>query len=150
MTPTGRFTDIREAAPFMGGLGHLATCAPSITLIPVAIEYLFWNERYPEILIEFGPLLRSEDLPSEKAARLQLLEKQLSDTQASLALKAISRNPDAFTTLVAGRSGIGGLYDGLRRMVSFFTGATFQGRHQLDKTIAAERNAAEQEGKQTP
>ena len=116
----------------------------------MAIEYLFWNERYPEILIEFGTLLRSEDLPSEKAARLQWLEKHLADTQASLALKAISRNPDAFTTLVAGRSGIGGLYDGLRRMVAFFTGATFHGRHQLDKTSAAERHAAEQEGKQAP
>ena len=54
ITPGGRFTDIRTRTGFEPGLAHVAAAVSGVTLLPVAIEYAFWEERTPEALIEFG------------------------------------------------------------------------------------------------
>ena len=130
LTPTGRFTDIRDRAPFMGGLGHITKAEPLVSVLPVAVEYTFWNERYPELLIEFGPVLYTDTLPLDKAERSLMLEEALTRVQASLAQKAIKRSPEGFTTIALGQSGVGGMYDWLRRATAFLTGRTFQSRHE--------------------
>ena len=129
LTPTGRFTDVRDRAPFMGGLGHISKANPVVSVLPVAVEYTFWNERYPELLIEFGPVLSTTSLPLDKAERSLMLEESLTRVQVSLAQKAINRSPEGFTTIALGQSGIGGMYDWLRRVTAFLTGRTFQSRH---------------------
>lgn len=135
LTPTGRFTDVRERAPFMGGLGHLSMSPSAISLLPVAVEYTFWNERRPELLIEFGDVIDSTELPSDKLARTSRLEEELDRVQTSLAEKAVERDPHRFTTVVTGAAGVGGWYDGYRRMFAWMSGSPFQSRHEFEPAM---------------
>ena len=36
------------------GLAHLARRVPGATIVPLALEYPFWDERTPEALCRFG------------------------------------------------------------------------------------------------
>ena len=52
LTPQGRFMDVRERPlRLQSGLGALATQSQSTLFIPLAIEYAFWTEPRPEILV---------------------------------------------------------------------------------------------------
>ena len=93
LTPTGRFTDVRQAAPFMQGLGHLVDQHTAVTLLPMAIEYTFWNERSPELLVEFAAPIDCTVLPSERELRTRKLEECLAQTQASLAATGDCQRP---------------------------------------------------------
>ena len=54
LTPQGRFMDVRERPlRLKDGLGALATREPSAAFIPLAIEFAFWTESRPEILVSF-------------------------------------------------------------------------------------------------
>ena len=57
ITPQGRFVDPRERPlGFKPGMAALATkVREGCTAQPIAIEYVFWNERLPEVLLHFGP-----------------------------------------------------------------------------------------------
>lgn len=129
VTPAGRFTDVRERVDFQPGLSHLITTEFSGTAIPLAIEYAFWNERQPELLIEFGQPLNTAGLPADRRARNTILEAELHALQDSLAARAIRRSESEFETLCLGRAGVGGLYDATRRMVSWSRGKRFEQRH---------------------
>lgn len=129
ITPAGRFSDVRESASFQQGLGHLLHGGFSGTAIPMAVEYTFWNERYPEMLIEFGEPILENVLPNEKSEVTEFLEKRLFETQHSLAEKAIARNPAAFETLSVGNAGIGGVYGWFQRTTAIFTGRKHRQRH---------------------
>jgi len=62
MTPQGRFADVREPRlDFEAGLGHLFRKSSGVVFLPLAVEYTFWEEQHPEVLIRFGePLLADE------------------------------------------------------------------------------------------
>jgi hypothetical protein len=46
-----------------------------------------------------------------------------------LARDAMTRDPARFATIIRGKSRVGGMFDRLRRMASFFTGNQFDPRH---------------------
>ena len=51
----GRFADTRERPlNLRPGLAHLVDIEPDICFLPLALEYTFWNEKQPEMLIRFG------------------------------------------------------------------------------------------------
>ena len=55
ITPEGRFTDPRERpVTLRPGIGHLASRLRTGVFLPLALEYSFWEERYPEALAHFG------------------------------------------------------------------------------------------------
>ena len=55
LTPQGRFADPREfPLAFKPGLAALAQRVPQATLLPMAVEYTFWDERLPEALVYIG------------------------------------------------------------------------------------------------
>jgi len=137
LTPAGKFHDIRQPASFMNGLSHLVDSEFSGTALPMAIEYTFWNERSPELLVRFGSPVACPALSDERVARTLELEQALAKTQASLAELAIARDPAAFTTLATGRAGVGGLYDYWRRMIASLRGQKFQDRHCSDPVVPA-------------
>ena len=137
LTPAGRFHDIRQSAPFMNGLSHLVDSEFSGTALPMAIEYTFWNERSPELLVHFGSPVVCSALSAERETRTLELEQALAGTQALLTDLAIARNPVAFTTLSVGRSGVGGLYDLWRRLAAGIRGQKFQDRHQNEPVLPA-------------
>ena len=67
MTPSGRFTDPRTRIKFQPGLSHLACSSPSVSLVPLALEYPFWEERTPEALIEFGEVISTDAKEQSKS-----------------------------------------------------------------------------------
>ena len=124
ITPQGRFSDPREAPlRFKPGLGTLATRTPEVTLLPLAIEYTFWDERLPETLLCFGQPIRIVPGVSTEAATQQL-ELALEDAMRELKTAAIARDARAFRVLLSGGRGSGGWYGLGRRVRALVTGKT--------------------------
>ncbi|MBC8095212.1 MAG: lysophospholipid acyltransferase family protein [Akkermansiaceae bacterium] len=133
ITPQGRFADPRERPPqFAPGLGHLAARVPGAMFVPLAIEYVFWEERLPEILIRFGrPLEIHSDHQSPAAAKFwtRLFEKILAETQNLLAVEAQRRDPTDFRVVLRGGAGQGGIYDCWRSIKATLRGEKFRREH---------------------
>ncbi|WP_217897042.1 lysophospholipid acyltransferase family protein [Granulicella rosea] len=109
VTPQGRFADPRQRPlDFKPGLAALAAKVEGgCTLLPLAIEYPFWDERLPETLLHFGEPVHVA--PGEQDIQLKL-ESALLVAMDELKTVAIARDPRAFTTLRQGSAGAGGFY----------------------------------------
>lgn len=131
VTAQGRFTDVRERPlSLRSGVGHLAARLDRGYVVPVAIEYAFWNEPSPEALLRIGePLSIADHQGSGGKEWTQLIEDGLTDTLDGLNAEAMSRDPEKFTTLLEGSSGIGGFYDVWRRMKAWIRGERFDPSH---------------------
>jgi 1-acyl-sn-glycerol-3-phosphate acyltransferase len=133
ITPQGRFADARERPPeFKSGLGHLAARVPRALFIPMAVEYVFWEERLPEILIRFGEPVRVtswHQTAFSPAYWTALLQDKLAETQDALALETQRRSPDDFQRVIHGGAGQGGVYDLWRWLKAKYRGETFQKEH---------------------
>jgi len=127
----GRFADVRERPlGLRAGVGRLAELAPDAQFVPLAVEYAFWNERGAEALAAFGaPIDGRELLALPRADRLARLESALTATMDRLAGDAITRDPARFMAVVEGTPGIGGLYDGWRRLRALLQGRRFDPAH---------------------
>ncbi len=123
LTPEGRFSDPRDLdQPLAPGLAHLCSKADQGIIVPLALEYPFWDERLPECLLCFGPPLniaahRGEDKPAWSAR----LAHRLRETQRRLAEHVIARDCSPFQLLLRGHGGAGGGYDWMRRMRALLT-----------------------------
>ena len=120
ITPQGRFADPREALKFKPGLGALAVREPEVTLLPLAIEYTFWDERLPETLLRFGEPVRLSAGIDAEAATMEL-EAALAATMKELQAAALARDARAFTVLLTGKRGTGGVYALGRRVRAWVT-----------------------------
>jgi len=116
ITPQGRFADVREELVFKPGLGALAARVPDVTLVPLAIEYVFWDERLPETLLRVGEPLRVAE-----GASTEQLEAALAAVMAELKAAVLARDPRAFSSLLRGGRGTGGLYGLGRRLRAWVT-----------------------------
>lgn len=140
LTPEGRFTDSRDDAPFEPGLGHLLSRIPRATVLPLAAEYTFWEEKLPVALAAFGDPIRVEDHPGlTKDEWTGLVRSRLRSTQAELAEASIARDAAAFESVIRGRVGVGGVYDWGRRLRCMLTGQPYQAHHSDKFNAAAER-----------
>ncbi len=55
ITAEGAFTDHRaRPVALRPGLAHLARQVPGAVILPLALDYTFWNESRPEALLRFG------------------------------------------------------------------------------------------------
>lgn len=117
VTAQGRFADPRERPVRLApGLVHLLDRAPQAILVPMALDYPFWDERKPELLIRFGaPIPAASLLSLDRAARHARLAGGLEAVMDDLAAEGIARSAVAFTTLIEGGAGVGGVYDVWRR-----------------------------------
>ena len=134
MTPQGRFADVREfPLAFKPGLAALALRSPGVSLIPMAIEYTFWDERLPEALVHFG---QPAHIPAgeELAIVTCQLEDALGEAMLLLQKAAIARDPSAFETVSTGARGTGGAYGIIRRVRALLGGR----RPALDHTQRGE------------
>lgn len=131
ITPEGRFCDVRDhSAALMPGLSHLCTKLTNGYVVPMALEFVFWEERLPECLVRFGEPLRVEQCSSmDKAAWNDALVIALRTAQQRLAEDSIARDSTRFSPALRGRAGAGGLYDMMRRMKSFFNGEKLSLEH---------------------
>ncbi len=122
LTPQGRFADPREfPLAFKPGLAALALRLPAVPLLPMAIEYTFWDERLPEVLVHFGEAI--ETSPEANIAQVtRELETALGTAMVRLQGAAIARDSQAFTTLFTGTRGTGGAYALIRRVGALLAG----------------------------
>ncbi|MFM7184581.1 MAG: lysophospholipid acyltransferase family protein [Planctomycetota bacterium] len=131
ITAQGEFTDPRvRPVGLRPGVGHAAAAAAGGgSIVPVAVEYPFWNERCPEAAIAFGDALRlggAEQSADDWTARLG---RGLEAAQDRLAAAVLSRDPARFTTLLAGSVGVDPIYDAVRRMRALLRGERFDASH---------------------
>lgn len=131
VTPEGKFTDPRETrADFRPGLAHLAAHMTRGEIWPLAMEVTFWEERLPEALVRFGsPIRVSDHAQLDKSQWNELLVQRLRDEQARLAHDAVAREGSAFTVLLGGKAGVGGMYEWLRRCSAHITGRAYRPQH---------------------
>ncbi|MGE3537417.1 MAG: lysophospholipid acyltransferase family protein [Candidatus Tectimicrobiota bacterium] len=131
LTPGGAFTDPRQRPlHFRPGLGHLVRRLERCSLLPLALEYPFWEERLPEALAYFGPLLETtEDGAARAEVWTQRLVQCLTTTQERLAQAACSRERTVFEVVLRGRAGVGGVYDFWRACKARWRGEPFRRAH---------------------
>jgi 1-acyl-sn-glycerol-3-phosphate acyltransferase len=99
ITPQGRFADTRESVlAFKPGLASVASRLGGCTLVPLATEYTFWNERRPRALFHFGEPIQVPQGVSKPTLNLQL-EQALQQTMEQLKTQSLTRDPANFTRL---------------------------------------------------
>jgi 1-acyl-sn-glycerol-3-phosphate acyltransferase len=127
ITPEGQFQDVRQRPiVFRPGMGALISRMGRLTSVPIAIEYTFWNERLPEILINIGEPLEIADGTMEEARTWTNLHAYaMAATLDELAMLATERDPDAFETILSGSGGIGGVYEFWKRFTCAVTGRPY-------------------------
>lgn len=127
VTAQGRFADVRDRpANIKRGLGHLSMRNPTACFLPACIEYVFWEEKRPEILVKFGKPITFEQSDLSVLARTLQLEQALESTQDDLASLSQLRSASAFTLRMAGRSGQGGVYELWRKLFALTRGETYR------------------------
>jgi len=133
VTPQSCFADVRERpVKFQSGLGHLAARVERAEFVPMAMEFVFWEERLPEILVRFGePVeVRREHAPQfTPDSWTAVFEQKLEAVQDALSLEAQRRDPSGFKTLLRGGAGQGGLYDLGRAIKAKLRGELFKKEH---------------------
>ncbi len=131
ITAGGRFADPRERpVRLRSGLGHLISRLDQVVVLPLALEYPFWEERFPEALARFGKPQRAGRVSFlDPAAWTLVLGDQLESVQQSLAADAIARDPARFEILLGGKAGVGGVYDVWRRFRASLRGERFRPEH---------------------
>lgn len=122
ITPQGRFEDHRRPIEVRPGVGLVCSQSPGVRVVCGAVEYVFWNEQRPEILLRAVEV----PVPSEpRSARAwtEAIEAAMNDNARSLARLAMARDPRAFETLSGGgRAQIHPLYDAFLRLTGRSTG----------------------------
>ena len=129
LTPQGEFADVRtRPVRFQGGLARIARDCGAIAL-PMAIELVFWNEARPELLIHFGEPMDTATENHDIDEWNHILEQALTRVQDELAEAAMLRDPDRFTTLIDGTTGVNFIYDGWRYLKALVRGEKFSAAH---------------------
>ncbi len=133
VTPQSRFADARERpVRFEAGLGHLATRVERALFVPFVAEYVFWEERLPEILVRFGEPVEVRREPTSALTPdgwTQQFEQKLQAAQDALSIESQRRDPTAFQTLLSGGAGQGGIYDWWRALKAKVRGEAFNREH---------------------
>lgn len=132
LTPQGRFTDVRtRPVTLQGGLAHLAARIGPAVFLPLAIEYTFWEERLPEVLVAFGTPLFTRQFQNSCGADdwQRAFETTLQDAQDALAEASIRRAPDEWEVLLRGGAGTTAVYDIWRKTRAGLRGEKFRAEH---------------------
>ncbi|MFO1488114.1 MAG: lysophospholipid acyltransferase family protein [Verrucomicrobiota bacterium] len=133
VTPQSRFADVRERPiRFAPGLGHLAARLPRAVFLPVVVEYAFWEERLPEILVRFGKPVHVDAAASPALTPegwTRKLEQELEAIQNALAAEAVARDAGQFLTLLRGGAGQGGVYEAWQRFSAKLRGRSYRPEH---------------------
>ncbi len=138
LTPEGRFADVRDtSAELMPGLAHLAwrftrtgnggrnaiaeqqRSTGHVWFLPVAVEYPFWVERQPELLVWFGPPTNTAELAGQSKPQIAGdLSLRLRNAQHELAQVSMSRDVSQFELFGSGRSSTYFVYDWWQKLRS--------------------------------
>ncbi len=134
ITPQGRFIDVRERPlRLQEGLGALAAREPQAVFVPLAIEYPFWTEPRPEILIAFGEPISPRDENERTAVEwTRVLSEALEAMQDELAARSCRRDFDEWIMINQGKSGVNAIYDAWQHLRASLRGEKFIADHQSE------------------
>ncbi len=143
ITAQGEFTDPRSRpVKLMQGVGHLAKRMDRGYILPLALEYPFWQERTPEALACFGtPISLAEEDDFTSTEWTERVSKSLEETQDLLAREACKQEAGHFQTLMGGKTGVGGIFDYWRRFKAFLLGRKFRSDHASVSNTSSERKS---------
>ena len=119
ITPQGQFADVRAPLELRPGAAAIASRLDRDGMPPrvlcLAIEFNFWEDRKPEVLLLAKPC------PKPEQSTMSLWQRQMADTMqsamAELASLAITRDPAAFDSILGrGASGVNPVYDTVLRL----------------------------------
>jgi 1-acyl-sn-glycerol-3-phosphate acyltransferase len=133
VTPQGGFVDARqrplEFKPGLAGLARrVAERGGVCTVLPLAIEYPFWDERLPEVLLHLGPAIRlTAGQTADDIQRKLMLA--LEEAMEELKKLALMRDSTRFQTLIGGTVGSGGFYSIGQRVRAFLLRRPYQREH---------------------
>ncbi len=133
VTPQGQFVDaqVRPLA-FKPGLAALAVrVAASLgrcTVMPLAIEYPYWDERLPECLLEFGEAVVVTAGESVDEVQVRLIA-ALETAMDGLRERAVRRDPAEFEALIGGTLGMGGFYGLGQRLKALLLRRPYRAEH---------------------
>jgi len=132
VTAEGHFTDPRQRpVRLRPGVAHLAKHLTHGHIVPLALEYPFWEEKYPEALACFGdPIaIESQTARTTKHWHAKLTE-ALEHTMNRLSTLAMRREPVDWLTLLSGRAGTSVTYDLWRSVRARLRGEPFHVAHR--------------------
>lgn len=137
----GHFTDPRaRPITLRPGTAHLARqlARPNsdsneisnAIVLPLAIEYPFWEERLPQALLHFGQPIQAREQTALSVSQWQtLLEQRLEITCDELQKLAIARDVSQFEILIRGSVGVNRVYDWGRSIRARIRGQRFHKGH---------------------
>jgi len=119
ITPQAQFVDAREKIVVRPGVSMVAAAACAagmdVRAVSIAIEYVFWVERRPEVLLRLAPVegpVGSGEARESTPAWHRAFTRAMRENQSALAGLSIARDPAAFEVLVGGAEGrVNPLYD---------------------------------------
>ena len=133
VTAEGGFADPRQRpVRLRPGIAHLARRVPGAVILPLALEYIFWNESKPEALVRFGDPIETgagTGRGRSVAEWTAHLEAELTRTMDALAAESMQRDPCLFQPVLRGAAGVGGAYDLYRRARALAGGRRFDPSH---------------------
>jgi len=134
LTPEGQFRDVRARPVSMKrGIGHLPAVCNNLTFIPMAIEYTFDQESTAEVAVRFGRGICVNQEPERSAAEwTEFFSRRLESEMDQLAAKVVARHWNDFNIIQDGTSGVGGIYDLIRRTGAIIRGRRFVPSHSKD------------------
>ena len=130
VTAQGRFVDPRvRPLGLRSGVGHVARAMPAGWVVPVAVEYPFWDVARPEALVHVGAPLATGANPGRSGKQwMATIEAALTAAADALAAAATTRDPALFVTLLDRASSGRAQADILSRMAASARGRTFRPR----------------------
>lgn len=135
LTPQGRFCDVRERPlHFQDGLGALAAQTKGAIFLPLALEYTFWHDSRPEILVAFGTPITNAELSESAEEWTEKFSAALAVTQDRLATRSKERDPRAWRVLNNGSSGVNAFYDRWRWLRARIRRQEFVREHPAEVT----------------
>ncbi|MHC5004857.1 MAG: lysophospholipid acyltransferase family protein [Planctomycetota bacterium] len=109
LTPQGRFADVREPVELRPGAAAIAAAADSCEVVSLALEYVFWQDARPEVLVR---VQRCRPERTSTTGWQRAMQRAMRENAAALAVMAMERDAAAFVTLEGKRSGrINPIYD---------------------------------------
>ena len=130
MAAQDRFADPRERPiRLAGGLPHLRDLAADVVFLPLAIEYVFGEERRPDAFLRFGEPISAAHTTGGRAELMRSLEGSLTETMDHLMRDIVLRDETAFAPVFSGSKRIDIVYDAWRRVKSLVRGETFDAGH---------------------
>ncbi len=111
ITPQGRFADVRSPIVVRPGAASIAAAvcrserlgAGTLRVVSLSVEYGFWHEQRPELFLRAIAVDPPAD-PASTGGWRRAMETAMNANAAALATAVMSRDPERFEVVAAGRA----------------------------------------------